>query len=296
MVSLLKDSGLEVVHYSGVVPNPPTRVVEEGAAIARDNQCDVVLAFGGGSSIDTAKAIAATASLDSIDWDHLFSTYSSPFGSHEPMPANVLPVIAVPTTSGTGSQVTQAAVITVEEKSAKLTIFHPDLFPKACVVDPELMMTLPPRMTAMTGFDAFSHAFESYIGSRVSPFVDWAALEAMRLVAKNLPLAVEDGSSIEYRSNLAMADTLAGLALANGGAAAPHPLGEIVGGYHLNLPHGLTLAMVYPEFIRTQFNKTPVRFGTVAKIFGAGDGSLNDKGSRAFRPDSQVPHQDRSGG
>ena len=126
--------------------------------------------MGGGSSIDTAKIIAATIKAPDIDWTHWFNTYDSPFGDIAALPASVVPLIAVPTTSGTGSQVTQAAVITDVEQHAKLTLFHPQFFPVEAVIDPELMLTLPPRMTAMTGFDAFSHAFESFTGTRPSPF------------------------------------------------------------------------------------------------------------------------------
>lgn len=276
VLASLNEAGVEAFHFDGVIPNPPTRVVEAGAELARTHNCDVILAFGGGSSIDTAKAISATAKLDEVPWNLFFERFNNPFKTPEPMLCEVLPVVAMPTTSGTGSQVTQAAVITVEEKSAKLTIFHPELFPKACVVDPELMLTLPPSMTAMTGFDAFSHAFESYTGTRPSGFVEWAAMEAMQLVVATLPHAVKDGSNLAYREKMALADTLAGIALANGGAGAPHPLGEIIGGHYLNLPHGLTLAMVYPEYVRNQHHKDPARYGKVARLFGAGAGSLAD--------------------
>lgn len=274
--ALLANEGITVTHFDGVVPNPPTTVVELGRQVAQAAECDVVLAVGGGSSIDTAKIIAATINAEELDWAHWFATYDSPFGDIANLPAPVVPLIAVPTTSGTGSQVTQAAVITHVEQHAKLTLFHPEFFPVEAVIDPELMLTLPPRMTAMTGFDAFSHAFESFTGTRPSPFVDQLALQAMKLVVDNLPKVVADGSDIQGRCDLATADALGGISLANGGAGAPHPLGEILGSQKTNLPHGLTLAVVYPAYVQLQWRKQPQRYAQVAELFGA-VGSTEEK-------------------
>ncbi|UGA53552.1 iron-containing alcohol dehydrogenase [Vibrio sp. VB16] len=274
--TLLEEQGIEVTHFDGVVPNPPTTVVERGRRLAITANCNVVLAIGGGSSIDTAKIISATINAESLNWADWFATYDSPFGNVEALPAKTLPLIAVPTTSGTGSQVTHAAVITDLEQHAKLTLFHPEFYPCEALIDPELMLTLPPRMTAMTGFDAFSHAFESFTGTRPSPFVDGMALEAMKLVVENLPNVVDNGADLHGRCQLAKADTLGGIALANGGAGAPHPLGEILGSSKTNLPHGLTLAVVYPAYVQLQWRKQPERYAQVAELFGA-MGSTEEK-------------------
>ncbi len=280
--ALLENEGLAVTHFDGVAPNPPTTVVELGRQMAKEAECDVVLAVGGGSSIDTAKIIAATINTEELNWSHWFATYDSPFGDVANLPAPVVPLIVVPTTSGTGSQVTQAAVITDVEQHAKLTLFHPEFFPLEAVIDPELMLTLPPRMTAMTGFDAFSHAFESFTGTRPSPLVDQLALQAMKLVVDNLPKVVADGSDIQSRCKLATADTLGGISLANGGAGAPHPLGEILGSHKTNLPHGLTLAVVYPAYVQLQWRKQPERYAQVAELFGA-VGSTEEKAQSLAR-------------
>ncbi|MFC1236416.1 iron-containing alcohol dehydrogenase [Vibrio sp. F74] len=274
--TLLEEQGIDITHFDGVVPNPPTTVVERGRLLAVTANCDVVLAIGGGSSIDTAKIISATIKAESLNWADWFATYDSPFGEIEALPAKTLPLIAVPTTSGTGSQVTHAAVITDLEQHAKLTLFHPEFYPCEALIDPELMLTLPPRMTAMTGFDAFSHAFESFTGTRPSPFVDGMALEAMKLVVENLPNVVDNGADLNGRCQLAKADTLGGIALANGGAGAPHPLGEILGSSKTNLPHGLTLAVVYPAYVQLQWCKQPERYAQVAELFGA-MGSTEEK-------------------
>lgn len=264
----LKQQGVDVIHFDGVMPNPSTQVIDAGQKLSRQHHCDVVLAFGGGSSIDSGKIIAAMHHTDQPDWSFWFEHYQSAFTFNQSLPEKPLPLIAIPTTSGTGSHVTHAAVITNETRQEKLTLFHPEFFPREAFIDPELMISLPPRMTAMTGFDAFSHAFESFTGARPSPFIDNMALQAMRLIIQYLPGVVKQGHDIIGRTQLAIADTLAGIALTNGGAGAPHPIGEIIGGQK-NITHGLTLAIVFPAYIRLQWKKQPERFAQVAELFGA---------------------------
>ena len=161
---ILKKSDIDTVQFDKVIPNPTVEIVNQGFELAKEAEVDFVLAVGGGSSIDTAKIIALTYGLDAIDWDIMYGTYTSPFEQYEPVSEKALPLLAVSTTSGTGSQVTQAAVIS--RGAEKNTIFHPQNFSRECIVDPELMTTLPARITASTGFDAFTHAFESYKQSR----------------------------------------------------------------------------------------------------------------------------------
>lgn len=264
----LQEQGIQLTHFSEVIPNPPIRIIEAGRKMCRQHHCDVVLALGGGSSIDSAKIIAATALVDNPDWQYWRNNYQTVFAEYKPLPAPVLPIIALPTTSGTGSHVTHAAVITDTAQRTKFTLFHPEFFPREAIIDAELMLTLPPRMTAITGFDAFSHAFESFTGTRTSPFIDTMALEAMRLIITWLPRVVNNPADINGRTQLAIADTFAGISLTHGGAGAPHPIGEIIGGY-TDLPHGLTLALVYPAYIRCQWKKQPERFARVAELFGA---------------------------
>lgn len=262
--NILTKADIEVVHFDKVSPNPTVEIVNEGFNLAKENKVDFVLAVGGGSSIDTAKIIALTYGLDKIDWDNLFTNYTSPFEHYEALSEKKLPLIVVPTTSGTGSQVTQAAVIS--SGIAKNTIFHPDNFSNECIIDPELMITLPARITAATGFDAFTHAFESYINKRASVFTEIQGIKSMELVIENLPKAMKDGLNIEYREKLAMADTLAGSCLANAGAATPHPLGEIIGGV-THISHGETLAVVFPAFIKSAYKNNITKFADVSRLF-----------------------------
>ena len=200
---LLDAEGISVIHFDKVEPNPSVEIVEQGFAMLKEQPADFVLAVGGGSSIDTAKAIAFANGKESIDWDHLFNEYSSPFAYYPSYSEKHLPLLSVPTTSGTGSQVTQAAVITRGKE--KITFFHPDNFSQETILDPQLMLTLPKRMSAATGFDAFTHAFESYINANASPYSAMDSMEAMRLVIDHLPHVLEDPQNLEFRTNMCLA-------------------------------------------------------------------------------------------
>jgi alcohol dehydrogenase class IV len=241
-------------------------VVSAGARIAEKFRADVVLGLGGGSSMDTAKAIAVEATHQGTSWDYLF------FRDSQPTEAT-LPVVAVSTTSGTGSQVTQVAVVTNPEEKTKSALYHPRLFPKTALVDPELMLSVPEHVTASTGFDVFAHAFESFITPNGSPYTDLLSLEAMRLAAAFLPRAVEDGSDLEARTFMAWADTLAGLSIANAGVTLPHGIGMAIGGGYPHVSHGEALAVVYPAILRYTFKAVPDRFVRVGRLF---DPALDD--------------------
>ena len=264
IVATLQAKSIEVFFFDEVVPNPTIEGVEKGVAIAVSNKVDFVLGVGGGSVLDTAKLIAfLNNSTAKIDWNKAMSDYDNPF-SITPSPKESLPFIAVSTTSGTGSQCTQAAVVSDTKSKNKVTLFHAGLFPVIAIVDPELMCSVPNRVTAATGFDAFTHAFESFLGGRTSPMIEQMSLQAIQLVLDNLPKAIADPKNIEVRSNLAWADTLAGMCLANGGADLPHPLGEIIGGICPRVAHGDTLAMVYPAFLNYKAVEATGKFIQVA--------------------------------
>lgn len=252
--------------FNGIMPNPTTAVVDSAWGLAQTARVDLVLALGGGSSIDVAKAVGLFAGLSKIEWRHWFATLTDPFADH-PLPApGVLPVIAVTTTSGTGSHVTQAMVISRPEDREKACLFHAAAFPRQAIVDPELMLSLPPRMTAVTGFDAFSHAFESYLSDRCSHFVEVLAEEAIRTIVETLPSAVSFPHDLDLRARLAEADTLAGVALANAGAGVPHPLSELVGGSCSTLAHGACLAALYPAYTTFLTSRPSARTIHLAEI------------------------------
>ena len=260
----LKLKKINVFHFEGVVLNPTIESVKEGIRYAQLHQVDCVLVIGGGSAIDTAKLIALFYSFGAgLNPGTVFQNYSDPFKIYN-TPVKNLPLVAITTTSGTGAHVTQAAVVTDALKQEKGTVFHQKNFPLLSIVDPELMLTVPEKATAATGFDTFTHAFESFLGKHVSPLTEMMCLEAISLVVKNLPQAINEPSNIEYRKNLAWADTLAGMCLANGGADIPHTLGEIIGGICPRIAHGETLAIVYPEFLKFKKDKAIEKFSKIA--------------------------------
>jgi alcohol dehydrogenase class IV len=252
-------SGVEVAHFDGVVPNPTTEVVTAGASLAKAFAADVILGVGGGSSMDTAKAIAVEATHPGTAWDYLYFRETQPT-------ERTLPVIAVTTTSGTGSQVTQVAVVTNSSLKTKSAIYHPKIFPRVCIVDPSLMLTVPEHVTASTGFDIFCHAFESYLHVNSSPYTDMLALEAIQLVVKYLPDALQDGLNAMAREKLAWADTLAGLCIANAGVTLPHGIGMTIGGQCPQVMHGESLAVIYPEFTRFTYPCASEKFAVVGRI------------------------------
>jgi len=223
--------------------------------------------------MDTAKAIAVEATHPGTAWDYLFFK--------TPPTAKTLPIIAVSTTSGTGSQVTQVAVMTDTKTKTKSAIYSTFVYPKVAIVDPELMVTMPPHITASTGFDAFCHAFESYLHPAASPYTDMLALEAIRTVAKILPQVVKDGSSIEGREAMAWADTLAGLCIANAGVTLPHGIGMTISGHCPQIMHGESLAVTYPEFTRFTFSCAIRQFADMGRIFDPSLRNLPDEEAAA---------------
>ncbi|WP_077533363.1 iron-containing alcohol dehydrogenase [Massiliimalia massiliensis] len=264
----LKEAGLRVVHFDGVVPNPTTESVDAGTELARQEQVDVVIGLGGGSSMDTAKAIAMAAVNPGRAWDYLFFK--------TPQPEKTLPCIAVTTTSGTGSQVTQVAVMTETETCTKSAVFNNLIYPRAALVDPELMLTVPEHITASTGFDAFCHCFESYLNVKSSLYTDIIALEGIRMTAKYLRRAVRDPGDIEAREGMAWADTCGGLAIANAGVTLPHGVGMTISGHCPQIMHGESLALTYPSFLRFTRPAAVEKFAAVGRIlepglFGASD-------------------------
>jgi len=256
----LREAGVEVAHFDGVIPNPTVEVVSQGAKMAREFGAQVVVGLGGGSSMDTAKAIAVAATHPGTCWDYLFFRPTQPT-------EKTLPVVAVSTTSGTGSQVTQVAVVTNQAERNKSALYNSILFPRVAIVDPELMLSMPPYITATTGFDAFTHAFESFINPNGSPYTDLLAYEALRIIVNYLPAAVKDGSNLENRSQMAWADTLAGLSIANAGVTLPHGIAMAMSGLYPHIAHGQALASVYPAIMNFTWKYAKEKFARISWIF-----------------------------
>ena len=257
--SSLQKAAVEWASFDGVIPNPTTDCVTKGADMAKKFGAEVILGAGGGSSMDTAKAIAVEATHPGTAWDYLFFKTSPTTKS--------LPIIAVSATSGTGSQVTQVAVMTETKTKTKSAIYNSVIYPKVAIVDPDLMETLPPHITASTGFDAFCHAFESYLHPAASPYTGLMALEAIELVSTYLPGVVADGKDKKGREALAWADTLAGLCIANAGVTLPHGIGMTISGQCPQIIHGESLALTYPEFTHFTYPYAIPKFADMGHIF-----------------------------
>jgi alcohol dehydrogenase class IV len=267
---ILSDNGIEVTHYDGVIPNPTVETITAGAKIARSFKAEVIIGLGGGSSMDAAKAISVEATHPGTCWDYLF--YKIP----QPDEKELLPIIAVSTTSGTGSQVTQVAVVTNSAKRDKSALYNNILYPKVCIVDPELMLTVPKFVTATTGFDAFCHAFESTLHPGTGAYVDLLAWESIYIVAEYLPKVLADLNNIEYREKMAWADTLAGLSIASAGVTLPHGMGMAIGGMYPHVVHGEALAIVYPAFTRFTWEHAISQFAALTRIFNTDLNKLPD--------------------
>lgn len=266
----LTDKGIKVSHYDGVIPNPTVEIITSGAKIARESGAQVIIGLGGGSSMDAAKAISVEATHPGSCWDYLF--YKTP----QPDEKKLLPVIAVSTTSGTGSQVTQVAVVTNTATRDKSALYNNILYPKICIIDPDLMLSVPKFVTATTGFDVLCHAFESTINPGTGAYVDLLAWEAISLVVKNLPPLLANLEDITAREQMAWADTLAGLCIANAGVTLPHGMGMAIGGMYPNVAHGESLAIVYPAFTRFTWKSAIPQFSKLARIFNPDLKSLAD--------------------
>jgi len=256
LIETLKAAKLNHVVWSKVKADPPDTSIAETAEAYKKEGCDGIIAFGGGSSIDTAKC----AGVEALNGGKV-NDYGSL--SPKPLPINKMPpLITIPTTAGTGSEITPFAVITDTSKQIKFFLANPILFAKVSLIDPNLTISLPPYQTASTGMDAFTHAVEAYISNLENPISDAFAFYAVELVAQNLRRAVYDGGDIEARTNMALASIMGGLALVNGMVCAPHCVGEPIGArYHV--AHGTTCALTLPaglEYLR------PARQEKLAKL------------------------------
>lgn len=241
----LKQAGAQVAVFSGIGANPTKTAVMTGAAFARENGCDFIVALGGGSVMDAAKAIAMMAANDGDLWDYV----GGRTGKNQPLAQDPLPIVCITTTAGTGSEADQWGVVTNEETNEKIGVGGYDsLFPVLSVIDPELMVSVPPKFTAYQGFDALFHATESYISKFASAMSDMYALTAIEHVGKYLVRAVKDGYDMEAREGMAFANTLSGVVMTISVTTAEHSLEHAMSAYHPELPHGAGLIMISKAF------------------------------------------------
>jgi alcohol dehydrogenase len=237
----LDKAGVSHVLFDHVRPNPERKNVMDGAEMARKNGCDFVVALGGGSVMDASKCIALMVVNDGDLWDYSFSAK----GGKKPFAKPGIPVVAITTDAGTGSEVDMFSVISNDDVKEKTGIFDVSMFPKISVVDSDLMMSVPPKFTAFQGMDAFYHAAESIINKNEHPMGEMFAMKAIELIAKNLPVTYKDGSDREARSNMALANSLAGYYMI---CTSQHTMEHVMGSAHPNLVHGAGLIMISHEY------------------------------------------------
>ena len=265
----LKLGGIETVVFDKVVANPLKSTVMAGGAFAKENGCDFIVALGGGSCIDAAKAIAVMATNDGDYWDYI----PSGSGKRRTIENKPLPIIAITTTAGTGSETDPGTVITNEEKHEKTGFVHEDLFPVLAIIDPELMLTVSPKYTAYQGFDALFHSVEGYVSNGVNLMSDMFAITAIENVGINLEKTVKDGSDIHAREKVAFGSTLSGLVMSVGRCTSQHSLEHAMSAYHQELPHGAGLIMLSRAYF-THLIDTHVcddRFVQMARAMGMED-------------------------
>ena len=266
----LNAAGVENVLFDKVEANPLKSTVMTGAKCARENNCDFVVALGGGSVMDASKAIAAMATNDGDLWDYI----NGGTGKGQELLNNPLPVVAITTTAGTGSEVDQWGVVTNEETNEKIGFGGPDsLYPVLAIVDPELMKSDPAKFTAYQGFDALFHSVECYISVAANLMSDMYALTAIENVGKYLERAVKDGNDIEAREHMAFANTLSGTVMTISACTSEHSMEHAMSAYHQDLPHGAGLIMLSKEYYKHFINQHVCddKFIKMAKALGMED-------------------------
>ncbi len=272
LTKALVRAGLSPRLFSGTVPDPTTASLEAGLDVAGAHDADSVIGFGGGSPIDTAKALAVLAVNGGRMRD-----YKAPHVYTGP----ALPIIAVPTTAGSGSEATQFSVISDSETDEKMLCPGPSFLPIAAIVDFELTMSMPARLTADTGVDALTHAIEAYVSRKANPVSDALALSAIRTIAGNLETAYRDGQDRGAREAMMVASTQAGMAFSNSSVALVHGMSRPIGA-HFHVAHGLSNAMLLPAVTRFSVSGAVGRYADCARTYGAAgdadpDGVAADK-------------------
>ncbi len=285
LLDLLAGAGIRAVTFS-VPGEPAVDDVLGGLAQVRENECDLVIAFGGGSAIDCAKAVAALAVNTGDIYDYL-----EVIGRGKALSVPSLPVIAIPTTAGTGSEVTRNAVIASPQHGVKVSLRSPHMLPRLALVDPLLTHDLPPAVTAATGLDALTQLIEPFVSSRANPLVDAVCREGLRHAVGSLRRAYEDGSDAAARRDMALASLCGGLALANAGLGAVHGFAGPFGGMY-DAPHGAICAALLPPVfaanVRALRQRAPdsgalARYGELARILTGNPAASIEDGAAFLR-------------
>ena len=276
-LSSLSDAGLACSVFRDVQADPPEDIVLNALDRARTEKIDTVIGLGGGSSMDVAKLIAALCNSS--------QALSDAYGIGN-LTGERLPLVQIPTTAGTGSEVTPISIITTGA-TTKSAVVAPQLLPDVALLDPELTLGLPPHVTAATGIDAMVHAIEAFTSAiHKNPYSDMLALQALKMMSANIETAVHEGKDLKARTDMLLGSLLAGQAFANAPVAAVHALAYPLGG-HFHIPHGLSNSLVLPHVLRFNYETSADSYETLARVImlGTGQGSASDDAVTVSLPD-----------
>ncbi|MEJ9228760.1 iron-containing alcohol dehydrogenase [Peribacillus butanolivorans] len=254
----LHDNGVASAVYLGVDSEPTDQYVEESLELFEKESCDLIISLGGGSCIDTGKAIAVLATNGGYIGEYM--------GGRKIADKAAIPHIAIPTTAGTGSEATDATVITNTDDDVKMMIKQPNFMPLVAIVDPLLTVSSPPHITAATGVDALSHAVEAYLSKRSHPMTDTMALSAMRLIVENIENAYDDGDNIDAREKMSLGALQAGIAFSNSSVCLVHGMSRPIGAL-FHVPHGYSNAMLLPAVLEFSKEACMERLADLGRIF-----------------------------
>ncbi len=273
----MKACGLEFEVFAESVPEPPVESVDALAAYVKKNAFDLVIAVGGGSAMDTAKAVCMLSNNEGSMADYLFG------GTRAPIHPS-LPLICIPTTAGSGSEVTASCVMEDTQKRVKLSCTHPNLIPKAAILDPLMQLEMPPSVTAGTGMDAMTHAIEAYTSKKAGTFSDMFAEKAIEMISQYLPGVMEEPDNLEFRLKMAEASTMAAAAFLNGGLTAVHGISQATGGI-AHTPHGITNAVLLPPVMAMNYVGNIKKFAAAARLLGCDTAGMTDEEAAARTPE-----------
>ena len=286
----LDRAGVAHVLFDRIEPNPLRQTVNDGGWLAREQGCDFVVALGGGSVMDGSKGICVVAANPGHDeagnevagdiWDYVMGGTAKGL----PIPNDPLPLVCVTTTAGTGSEADAGGVISCEENDEKLRLGSPKLFPRLSVVDPELMLTVPARLTAFQGFDALFHNVECFIANNHTLMGDMICREGIRNAAASLAACVSDGANLDARTQLAFANTLGGYAMVCSGCCGCHGTEHGMSAHHHDLPHGAGLIMIACAYHQHMIDAHACddRYVEMARLMGASEDEVAEQGPSAF--------------
>lgn len=262
----LKAANVPYVIYDGSNTEPTDIIVDEGLKIYKEEGCDFLIALGGGSPMDTAKAIAMLTVCPGKLRDYMHTVIDMP----------VPFIVAIPTTAGTGSEATKNTIIADTETNVKMLLGGPSLIPDLAVVDPTFTMTAPPKVTAATGIDALTHVIEAYTSRKAIPMTDMFALSAIKKIHNNLPICYKDGQNVEARMQMSVAALEAGIAFTNASVTIVHGMSRPIGAL-FHIAHGVSNAILLPACMEFAIKENTDRFATIGRIMGVADENTPDE-------------------